>query len=248
MDRLNAANADNPANTDNPADAGNAGPAADGVNAGAGEAPGASTGASVDPAAAQDGDGAPASRKRWIAAAVGALAVALFSVPLIQGPDSAPGSTSASRSAPGAEGSSCAEPEGKANFDFMLKDMNGADVRLADYKGKVVLLTFWATWCGPCKVEIPEFVEVYQQYRGRGFEILGVLAQDDPSRDDLRSFTSAYKMTYPILRTNEEFENAHGPIWALPTSYIIDRSGSICMKHMGPVSRETVEREIKGLL
>jgi cytochrome c biogenesis protein CcmG/thiol:disulfide interchange protein DsbE len=236
MDQPNSGNADNPAN------AGNAGSAADGVNA-AGDAPGAR----VDDAAAQDGDDAPASRKRWIAAAVGALAVALFSVPLMQGPDTEPASTSASGSA-AAGGSSCTEPEGKANFDFMLKDMNGADVRLADYKGKVVLLNFWATWCGPCKVEIPEFVEVYQQYRGRGFEILGVLAQDDPSRDDLRSFTSAYKMTYPILRTNEEFENAHGPIWALPTSYIIDRSGSICTKHMGPVSRETVEREIKGLL
>ena len=228
-----------------PQDGINGGNAADNVSS-AGSADNSAGGAE----AVGPDEQARASRKRWIAAAVGALAVALFSVPLLQGPDTAHDSTTASRAANPSEGgaTACAESEGKANFDFTLKDMNGADVRLSDFKGKVVLLNFWATWCGPCKVEIPEFVDVYAHYRRRGFEILGVLAQDDPSREDLRAFTSEYKMTYPVLRTHEEFENAHGPIWALPTSYIIDRSGSICMKHMGPVSRETVEKEIKGLL
>jgi peroxiredoxin len=193
-------------------------------------------------------------RKRWIVAAMGALAVALFTVPLLRGPDvspdAGPASNESAQNAPRATGGAgtCPESDGVANFNFTLKDMNGRDVRLADYKGKVVLLNFWATWCGPCKVEIPEFVEVYKQYHDRGFEILGVLAQDDPSREDLQTFTSGFKMNYPVFRAHEDFENAHGPIWALPTTYLIDRHGSICMKHMGPVSKETVEREIKGLL
>jgi peroxiredoxin len=198
------------------------------------------------------GDAPPPGRKRWVVAAMAALAIAFFTVPFLQGPDApapAPGvASSEARNGATAAAGTCPEPEGAANFNFTLKDMNGANVRLSDYKGKVVLLNFWATWCGPCKVEIPEFVEVYSQYRSRGFEILGVLSQDEPSSDDLHKFASGFKMNYPVFRANEDFENAHGPIWALPTTYIIDRTGAICRKHMGPVSRDTVEREIKGLL
>jgi peroxiredoxin len=192
-----------------------------------------------------DAEPPPASRKRWIAAALGALAVALFAVPLLRGPG---GATRSSTPTAAVSGGTASCSEGVANFDFTMKDKNGADVRLSDFKGKVVLLNFWATWCGPCKVEIPEFVDVYAKYKDRGFEILGVLAMDDPSRDDLHAFLNTYKMNYPVFRTNDEFENAHGPLWGLPTTFIIDRQGAICTKHMGPVSKETVEREIKGLL
>jgi thiol-disulfide isomerase/thioredoxin len=179
-----------------------------------------------------------------------ALAVALFAVPLLRGPSGSP-TPSASNAGGGADpvaGGTCQQPEGIANLNFTLKDKNGTNVRLTDYKGKVILLNFWATWCGPCKAEIPELVEVYNEYHNRGFEILGVLSEDEPSRDDLQAFTSAFKMNYPIFHAHEDFENVHGPIWALPTTYFIDRKGSICSKHMGPVSRQTVEREIKGLL
>ena len=198
-----------------------------------------------------DPDGTPPrKRRRWGLAAMAALAVALFTVPLLRGPEKRSDSTGATASgAPAAgAGPACAASAGSVNFDFTLKDMDGADVRLADYKGKVVLLNFWATWCAPCKVEIPEFVDMYTKYRDRGFAVLGVLTQDEPSPEDLRAFTTQFKVNYPVLQTHEAFENAHGPIWGLPTTYIIDRHGSICRKHMGPVTKEMVEREIAGLL
>ena len=190
-------------------------------------------------------DDPPAGRGRWVAAAAAALGVALFAVPFIRGPE--PGASSGA--ATSSDGSPmCATSEGTANLDFEMKDIDGATVRLADYKGKVILLNFWATWCGPCKVEIPEFVEAYDQYRDRGFVILGVLSQDDPAAEDLRAFASGWRMNYPILRENTMLDEAFGPLWAIPTSFIIDRHGSICTKHMGPVSKEMLDREIKRLL
>jgi peroxiredoxin len=197
------------------------------------------------PTAAAESPEPAVGRGRWIAAAAAALGVALFAVPFLRGPEipATAGSSTASGS-----GATCAASKGQANFDFTLKDINGADVRLSEYKGKVILLNFWATWCGPCKVEIPEFVEAYSEYRDRGFVILGVLSQDDPTPEDLRAFASGWGMTYPILREHAELDEAFGPLWAIPTSFIIDRQGAICTKHMGPVSKEMLEREIKRLL
>ena len=219
---------------DRPADARPADPADP-----AGAGPGA-------PAAPLDAPDSPAvvGRGRWIAGAVAALGVALYAVPFVRGPElrePAGGDNVAA-------GPSCSTPKGTANFDFTLKDPAGADVRLSDYRGKVILLNFWATWCGPCKVEIPEFVEAYNAHRDRGFVILGVLSQDDPSAEELREFTNGWGMNYPIFREHVELDESLGPIWAIPTSFIIDRQGSICTKHMGPVSKEVLEREIKRLL
>jgi len=197
----------------------------------------------------ENADAPAPGRRRWVAAALGALGVALFAVPLLRGPrvpastESSPGAATTT-SSPG----TCSAAKDHANFSFTLKDMSGADVQFADYKGKVVLLNFWATWCDPCKREIPEFVEAYNKYRDRGFVILGVLSTDDPSAEDLRAFMSRFKMNYPVFREHEEMDAAFGPLWALPTSFLIDRQGSICLKHMGPVSKEMLEREIRGLL
>jgi peroxiredoxin len=203
-----------------------------------------------------ENDAITAGRKRWIAAAAAALGVALFAVPFLRGPDdhrSATGGGAVPGAAPGAadsvsgSGPACAA-KGAANLNFTLEDVNGADVKLADYKGKVVLLNFWATWCGPCKLEIPEFVEAYARYRDQGFVILGVLSEDNPSPEELKTFMTEFKMTYPVFREHQPLADANGELWALPTSFMIDRKGAICSKHMGAMSKEMLDREIQGLL
>ena len=190
------------------------------------------------------------TRKRWIAAAAAALGVALFAVPLLRGPLDRPSPASQSGGAPVAEkvsGPSC-EAKTSAHLNFTLKDIDGASVKLTDYKGKVVLLNFWATWCGPCKLEIPEFVEAYERYREKGFVILGVLSEDDPAPAELRSFMAKFKMNYPVFREHQELAAANGELWALPTSFLIDRQGSICNRHTGAMTKDMLEQEIRALL
>jgi peroxiredoxin len=184
-------------------------------------------------------------RKRWIAAAAAAVGVALFAVPFLRAPGDRLAAENHQASAP--TGATCAA-KSSVNFDFTLKDASGATVKLSDYKGKVVLLNFWATWCAPCKLEIPEFVEAYSKFRDKGFVILGVLSEDDPSQQDLQTFMSEFKMNYPVMRQHAELEESFGTLYALPTSFVIDRKGQVCSRHMGAFSKEALEREINGLL
>ncbi len=182
-------------------------------------------------------------KTRWIAAAVVALALAVVTVPaLLNGSDD-----DAERAEPALAGApSCKSPHGKARLDLKVKDMNGATVNLADFKGKVILLNFWATWCGPCKVEIPEFVRAYDQHKDKGFVVLGVSIDDTP--DQLQAFAKQYKITYPMLLNQENVEEAYGPLYAVPVSFFIARDGSICRKQMGEVKKELLERELRALL
>jgi peroxiredoxin len=181
---------------------------------------------------------------RWVAAGAAGVAVALFALPWLLGGDPEPTSGAVESEAAGI----CLAKTGPAKLDFTLKDMNGASVRLADYKGKVILLNYWATWCGPCKVEIPDLVALQNEYKDKGFVVLGVSQDDDP--ETLRSFAGAFKMNYPILvgRDEPEVLDAQGPLWGLPTSYLIGRDGTICTRHLGPATKEELEREIKALL
>jgi peroxiredoxin len=182
-------------------------------------------------------------KSRWVAAAAAALAIAVVTVPAML--DRSHGEAD---SAAGAEGAapSCKASQGKANLDFKLKDMNGATVNLADYKGKVVLLNFWATWCGPCKVEIPEFVRAYEANKDKGFVVVGVSIDDTP--EQLQAFAKQYKVTYPMLLNQENVEEAYGPIYGVPVSFFIGRDGLICRKQMGEVRKELLERELQSLL
>ena len=135
-----------------------------------------------------------------------------------------------------------------APLDYTLTDLNGVDVKLSSFRGKVILLNFWATWCGPCKVEIPDLVELQTQYAG-DLVVLGFLSLD-PVNEGTFEFVRDYKMNYPILDGNgrEDVEDAFGPMWGLPTSVIIDRSGKIVKRHAGIASKEQFEREIQPLL
>jgi peroxiredoxin len=181
---------------------------------------------------------------RWIAAAAAALGLALVTVPaMLTGSDDPAGTEVA---APGDGAPSCKASHGAAKLNFKLKDMNGATVNLADYKGKVVLLNFWATWCGPCKVEIPEFVRAYEAHKDQGFVVLGVSIDDTP--EQLQAFAKQYKVTYPMLLNQESIEEAYGPIYGVPVSIFIGRDGLICRRQMGEVKKEMLDRELKALL
>lgn len=181
-------------------------------------------------------------KSRWILAIAAAGAVALLTVPILI---KAARPASEQPALASAHGATC-PAEGMAKLDFTLKDHNGAAVKLAAYKGKVILLNFWGTWCGPCKMEIPGFIELQEQYRDRGFVILGVAVEDTP--EAVRAYASQEKINYPLAMNQEDIEDTYGPIYGLPMSFFIARDGSICKKHMGPISRQAAEQEIKSLL
>jgi len=131
--------------------------------------------------------------------------------------------------------------------DFTLKDDNGATVRLSDYRGKVVLLNFWATWCGPCKIEIPWFVEFESKYKDQGFAVLGV-SMDEGGWDDVKPYLRRAKVNYRIVMGNDEVAEKYGSVEALPTSFLIDRNGLIASVHVGLVPKADYQSSIEALL
>ena len=124
------------------------------------------------------------------------------------------------------------ENDRKTAPEFTLKDSNGQTVHLADYKGKVVLLDFWATWCGPCKIEIPWFMEFEQQFKDRGFAVLGV-SMDEDGWDAVKPYMEDLKINYRILLGNEQVSDIYGGVESLPTTLLIDRQGKIASVHIG---------------
>lgn len=188
------------------------------------------------------------SRTRWLLAAVLAVPLGFAAIPF--GLDLFERASAADASLPaGAAPSFCDGKNKPANLGFTVKDMNGRDVRLSDYKGKVILLNFWATWCGPCKHEIPAFVELYNAYKDQGFVVLGISTDDTPAQ--LKKFAQQMKMTYPVLVGNDRSDitdEAYGPMWGIPVSFLIMKDGTICHKYMGLVTKEQLERELKALL
>jgi cytochrome c biogenesis protein CcmG/thiol:disulfide interchange protein DsbE len=131
--------------------------------------------------------------------------------------------------------------------DFTLTDANGEAVKLSDYKDKVVLLNFWATWCGPCEVEIPWFKEFEQTYKDRGFAVLGVSA-DEGGWPVVRAYIESRKINYRIALEDENLPAPFNRVQALPTTFLIDRQGRIAATHTGLVSKETYEYGIRQLL
>jgi len=141
-----------------------------------------------------------------------------------------------------------AEKDRKTAPEFTLKDANGQTVHLADYKGKVVLLDFWATWCGPCKVEIPWFMEFEQQFKNRGFAVLGV-SMDEDGWDAVKPYIQDLKINYRVMLGNEEISDLYGGLDSLPTTLLIDRQGKIASVHIGlSLGKEEFRDDIAHLL
>ena len=181
-------------------------------------------------------------RTRWTIATLGALALA-WTVLTMEMPWLGTGSELIA-----ADGAACPADAPPAKLDFVLKDLENRDVKLAAHKGKVILLDFWATWCGPCKIEIPWFIEFQNKYGKAGFQAIGV-SVDDPLAK-LKPYVADMKMNYIVLQGlgHDDMLDAYGPILGIPVTVVISRDGKICAKHTGMASKDAIEKEIKALL
>jgi thiol-disulfide isomerase/thioredoxin len=204
--------------------------------------------------------GSTGSKARTIAVIVTAVALLAIAIPFVWSPNEEGGAPSTTvvaaagtsaadpAAADPADGAACMANAKPANFDFTMKDVDGNNVSLSAYKGKVVLLNFWATWCGPCKAEIPGFVRLQEKYRDKGLVIVGYSVDD--TAEKAKAYAAQYKMNYPILlgEGREDLQDAYGPIWGLPSSFIISKDGRVCRKHIGIAPEAVFEKEVVALM
>jgi thiol-disulfide isomerase/thioredoxin len=127
-----------------------------------------------------------------------------------------------------------------------LTDIEGKKLDLADYKGKVVVLDFWATWCGPCRIEIPGLIEMQNKYAKQGFSVIGISMDDESG--SVVEFYKEFKMNYPVAVGNQRIGELYGGIFGLPTTFLIGRDGRIYAKHTGAPSPSVIEDEVRQLL
>jgi cytochrome c biogenesis protein CcmG/thiol:disulfide interchange protein DsbE len=161
---------------------------------------------------------------------------------------------------PGGDSTQYVSPlDGKPAPAFALEDLSGKKVSLASYRGKAVLVNFWATWCGPCKVETPWLVELRDKYAGRGFEVLGVDTEAEDLQPDNKAgwakdraavgkFVTEEKMDYPVLVDGDSIAEAYGGLDDLPASFFVDRNGKIVAASVGLTSESDIEGNIKKAL
>jgi len=131
--------------------------------------------------------------------------------------------------------------------DFELPDVNGKKVKLSNFKGKIIILDFWATWCPPCRAEIPGFIELYKKYKDKGVEIIGI-SLDEGGVKDVLPFMKEFGINYTILIGNYKVTQDYGGIRGIPTTFVIDRKGNIRAKYVGYRPKEVFERDIIMLL
>lgn len=134
-----------------------------------------------------------------------------------------------------------------ARMNFTLKDMDGRDVQLASFQGRPVLVNFWATWCGPCKEEIPALIALADKYKGKNLAILGISVDDKP--DELKKFAAENKMNYPVLvgLGHDDLLEAYGADVAVPISWFVRPCGIVVDKHAGLGSKEYFEQQVQAL-
>ena len=130
--------------------------------------------------------------------------------------------------------------------DFTLPRLDGTELHLSDYRGKVVLLDFWATWCDPCRDETPSFVEMQRNYGDRGLQIIGISMDDDA--DPVRPFYREFHMNYPVVMGNAKIGELYGGVLGLPIVFLIGRDGRVFAKHVGATDAPVFQKEIETLL
>ena len=138
--------------------------------------------------------------------------------------------------------------KGKDAPDFQLTGVDGKTIQLADLRGKAVLLNFWATWCPPCKIEIPWFVDLQKQYGPQGLQIVGVAMDEGNPRDAIAKFAKEMGVNYTMVLGNDKIADAYGGVEALPTTFYIGRDGKIVTRVFGLVSHSEVEDNIRAAL
>jgi cytochrome c biogenesis protein CcmG, thiol:disulfide interchange protein DsbE len=129
--------------------------------------------------------------------------------------------------------------------ELSLIDLSGQRLELSSYRGKVVILDFWATWCSPCRTEIPFLVALQNKYRSQGLQVIGVSLDDDP--EPVRAFYQQFKIDYPVAIGDANLAERYGGILGLPVNFVLSRDGRIYAKHPGEVDLPLVEREIQSL-
>jgi thiol-disulfide isomerase/thioredoxin len=132
------------------------------------------------------------------------------------------------------------------SLNHTLEDLHGNKVKLATFDGKVLLLNFWATWCAPCKVEIPHLVELQARYADAGLQVIGIAVDEPPEK--IASFMTGARINYPVLRSTDRVLDAFARVTMLPTSFVIGRDRRLCSTHVGAVSPAALERELRLLL
>lgn len=130
--------------------------------------------------------------------------------------------------------------------DWELQDVDGKIVKSSDFKGKVVILDFWATWCPPCRAEIPSFINLQKKYEKQGLVIIGISSDEESSV--VKRFMAANKINYPVVMADSKVSEAFGGVEAIPTTFVINPQGQIVSKHVGLTPESTFEKEIKPLL
>jgi len=135
---------------------------------------------------------------------------------------------------------------GNAAPEFSVTDIDGKKLSLSDYRGKVILLDFWATWCTPCRAEIPHFVEMQQKYGPQGFQVVGISMDDDAK--PVKEFYRQFNMNYPVAVGDDKLAQSFGGVLGLPVNFIIDREGRIHAKYLGATDVSVIDKAVSALL